>query len=436
MVAPGLCVVCKGANLCGRRACPLLAALRRRGAARIKKEFFGPSISVFVGRSGYPDVKVGPVAVIGDDRKASLLEDPKSLFGLELEDILELRSLTLRADKSESVFSRGRLVGALQEIALASEPVDVELDFAREPRFGMRFSDLLQPVGATATLEKLRVVGNPKIPRVVERVVSDDLRAAEAVGELYDSGLDVYKISTILASGALGSASPTPKRRLVPTRWSITATDDIVFKHLIHDVRNRPQIDEFRVYEACYMDNHFVILLRPSAFEYENFEAWAPGSTWYPAADDSEVGIEAEFTAATAAGASIESDGGTQMRHVANPVILHEYEGFRGRKRYASQEGGGYYAARLAVAEFLHRIRRQAGVVVFREVYEGYVLPLGVWVVRETVRQALKRKPQVFETEREALEYVDSRLRLGLEPFAKKSVILGRKRLSDYHRCV
>jgi len=433
MVAPSLCVICKGANLCGRRTCPLLATLRRRRARRrIKKEFFGPSISIFVGRTGYPNVKVGPIAAIEEDRKASLLEDPKSLFGLELENILELRSLTLRADKSENVFSKGRLVSALQEIALASKPVDVELNFAKEPYFRMRFSDLLQPVGAAAILEKLKVVENPKIPRVVEKVVSDDLKAAEAVSKLYDSGLDVYKISTILASGALGSASPTSRRRLVPTRWSVTATDDIVFKHLIRDVRDRPQMNEFRVYEACYMDNHFVILLRPSAFEYENFEAWAPGSTWYPAiADDFEVGIEAELMTATEA-ASIEDADATQMQRVTKPIILHEYESFRGRKQYASQEGGGYYAARLAVAEFLHRIRRQAGVAVFREVYEGYVLPLGVWVVRETVRQAFKRKPQVFETEKEALEYVDSRLRLGLEPFAKKSVILGQKRLSDY----
>ena len=436
MVAPSLCIICKGANLCGRRTCPLLAALRRREAGiRLKKEFFGPSISVFVGRVGYPRVRVGPVATVEEFQQATLLEDTKGLFGLELEDILELRSLTLRANKSESVFSKKRFVSDLQEIALASKPVDVELNFTKEPSFRMRFSDLLQPVGATAPLEKLKVVENPKIPRAVEKVVSDDLKATEAVSELYAAGLDVHKISTILASGALGAESPKSRKKLVPTRWSITATDDIVFKHLIRDVRKCPQVNEFRVYEACYMDNHFVILLRPSAFEHENFEAWAPGSSWYPA-DEFEVevegsGNEAKFMSATKAADVADTDV-TQMRRKAKSLILREYEGFKGRKNYAAQEGGGYYAARLAVAEFLHNIRRQASVVVFREVHEGYVLPLGVWVVRETARRAFERKPQVFESEKEALEYVDSRLRLGLKPFAEKSLVLGQKRLNCF----
>lgn len=63
----------------------------------------------------------------------------------------------------------------------------------------------------------------------------------------------------------------------------------------------RPRHRRLHVYESSYMDNHFLILLMPSLFEYENFEMWFPGSIW--------------------------SDALSQR-----PVIVEEYEGFKGRK--------------------------------------------------------------------------------------------------------
>jgi hypothetical protein len=155
------------------------------------------------------------------------------------------------------------------------------------------------------------------------------------------------------------------------------------------------------------MDNHFLILLMPSLFEYENFEAWLPGSIW--------------------------SDVLSQR-----PVIVEEYEGFKGRKRYAADEGGGYYAARLAVAEALHTMRRQAGVIVFREIHPRYSVPLGVWVVRETVRDAFRNSGEKFDTKKETFKYIDSRMQakegmpLGIKDFEVLSKILRQKRLTDF----
>jgi len=63
-----VCIVCKGSRLlCGRKTCPLLAALKQKtkfADLANTKEFFGPSTSVFVGRIGYPNVRVGPMSVL------------------------------------------------------------------------------------------------------------------------------------------------------------------------------------------------------------------------------------------------------------------------------------------------------------------------------------------------------------------------------------
>jgi hypothetical protein len=336
----------------------------------------------------------------------SRFEDPSKWFaqGLSMDEIVELRSATLRSKHGEHIKSKSNFVSDLTELALATKTVDVELAFKNKPSINLSFSDMMRPIGASVNVEKMHVAENPKIPKQVDRIVSDDIKAVEAAHGLYDLGLDVYKVSTILSSGALGLHDA---QKMVPTRWSITATDDIIFKKLSPEIKEFPTVDSYYVYESSYMDNHFLILLMPSLFEYENFEAWFPGSIW--------------------------SDALSQR-----PMIVEEYEGFKGRKRYAENEGGGYYAARLGVAEALHKMRRQAGVVVFREIHPQYAVPLGVWVVRETARDAFRQRGEKFDTQQEALKYIDSRLRgqqgmpLGIRDFEKLSRILRQRRLTDF----
>jgi len=269
--------------------------------------------------------------------------------------------------------------------------------FRKKPVYRMSFSDMYQPMGPSAPLEKMRIAENPKIPGKLERIVRDEIKANEAGILLYKTGQDVYKISSILSSGILGMEK---NKKLVPTRWSITATDDLVFRHLVSEVKTFPSVNDYLVYSSNYLDNHFEILLMPGNWEYENFEAWAPGSMW--------------------------------SFNLKKTEILEEHEPFRGRANYADREGGGYYAARLGVIEGLWRMKRQARIVVFREIYEGYSVPVGVWQIRENVRNAFRGKSEVFKTLKEALTHINSKLRLSINDYINMSRILKQKRLSDF----
>jgi hypothetical protein len=231
----------------------------------------------------------------------------------------------------------------------------------------------------------------------MDKIVSDELKASQAGFMLYEKGEDIYKITTVLSSGALGIEA---KKKLVPTRWSITATDDMIFKELVKQVKDYPSVNECLVYSSNYLDNNFEILLVPGQWEYENFEAWAPGSFW--------------------------------SQNMKKTQVVEEYESYKGRTKYADLEAGGYYAARLGVIEGLARLKRQARVVVFREVHEGYVVPLGVWVVRETARNAFKSQPLKFATMTEAIKHIDSKLRIPVTEYTKQSRILKQRRLADF----
>lgn len=415
------CIICKTSRLlCGRKTCPLISALRKETKIEklSNKSFFGPSTSIFVGRKGYPIVASGPMTVMEEEESEKYnkagsmgMEDPGEWFTqkLSMEEIIEMRTSLLRCKRSGNVKSKGRFSSELKEISMANFPTDVEISFNHKPSYKISFSDITLPTGPSVSIEKMKICENPRIEKKVESVVSDDLKAEEAAMLLYNDGLDVYKIATILSSGALGAEK---NKRMVPTRWSITAIDDIIFRGLVSQLKEFPTIDSFYVYESSYMDNHFLILLMPSSFKYENFEAWFPGSNWFfPFSMQKEK---------------------ENKKLKLSPTVLEEYEGFKGRKGYAEKEGGGYYAARLGVVEALHKMRRQASVVVFREIHKGYVIPLGVWVVREAVRNAFRREKEEFNSKEEALLYINSRLRAGIDVYMKQSKILRQKRLVDF----
>src|SRR3989442_654371 len=175
-----------------------------------------------------------------------------------------------------------------------------------------------------------------------------------------------------------GAVSGTERtRRFVPTRWSITAVDDTIGKQLRDRVEAFPLINEIRVYESIGFDDRFLVVMIPRPWRYELIEAWYPNTLWNPLGRDI--------------------------------VMFGDHEGFDGRTTYASI-GGCYYAARLAVGEALNRERRQAAAGIPRETHPGYIMPVGVWNVREHVREALRRPPQCFPSMAATLAYLQTRL--------------------------
>jgi len=86
----------------------------------------------------------------------------------------------------------------------------------------------------------------------------------------------------------------------------------------------------------------------------------------------------------------------------------------------------------MATAEALVKLNRQARCVVFREIYDGYRLPVGVWQVRESVRKAFENQPEKFATRSEALARIATRLKRPLSQYLARTVLLKQRRLADF----
>jgi hypothetical protein len=144
-------------------------------------------------------------------------------------------------------------------------------------------------------------------------------------------------------------------------------------------------------------------LLYPNSWQYELIEAWYPNTTWNPL--------------------------GKKI------VMFGDHEYYNGKSKYASI-GGCYYAARLAVSEKLKKEKRQAGAIVLREIHPGYIMPVGVWNVRENVRLALKEEPQKVEQIHEALFFISKLLHIPMKRWIETSelmkTILYQKKIEDF----
>jgi hypothetical protein len=66
--------------------------------------------------------------------------------------------------------------------------------------------------------------------------------------------------------------------------------------------------------------------------------------------------------------------------------------------------------------------------VILREAHPGYIMPVGVWNVRENVRAAVAEKPKLFNNLKEGLNYIQTRLDIPLSTWIENSWML-RQRL-------
>ena len=373
-----LCVKCKGyRRLCGLPKCPILERVRSnyRAVLTVKGRFVEGATppSVIVGESRYPTVPViynVPPGVRGDEARG--FDDPVHWWGkLGLDEIIRRRSYQIASVLRVKVNDFERLYEL--EVSTASvsvRPVDSEALLKKPPKPKLSFRLGIDPVGPSAEAERIKVVGNSSMPKKLERLVWDDLRADEAIKELYLGGVDRYTAIRALSLGLLGRLR---RRKLVPTRWAITAVDNVLSKLFIKELTQYKEINDVEIYSSEYLGNKFTIILYPGRYVSEWLEVWFPLTV---------------FTSGT-----------------SKPVVIYNRDSGLGKTITLD---GGFDAAREALTEALWRRGRTASAIIVREILPDYYASIGNWHIRETVYNALRTKPKRFRSLEEALSELRS----------------------------
>lgn len=314
--------------------------------------------SVFVGSYNYPQVFVGPMVppIHGD---TSLLDNPERWVGKPLEEIVNFRLNLIRGIQKVSIHKTdGRYIENLQEITMSSKPTDSDLQFTKTTSAHVSLDGESAPFGPIGEIKSAKFYGTSATKSIEQIFYDKDLNAQDAVLYLYNSGIDISKIQKCFSIGMLGK-----KRKLVPTKWSITATDDIISKSLSEEILDYSLIDSYRVFQYEHLGNLFSVVLFPHRWIYEMIEAWYSNGI---------LGFGSDFEDA---------------RGINHPPSI----------------AGAYFAAKLGVTEYLVKNRIQAGVIILREIRPEYAIPVGVWQVREGIRSAMKQTPMICGTFDDAL---------------------------------
>jgi hypothetical protein len=407
------CLKCKGADPlsnCGRSFCPLIAKSEARFKVEgelVRKDFSSSSPAPFIGRFGYPYVGVGFLSPPEVKENAWEYDAPRywAEHDYSISQVINFRSELINSSKRAFVKGEGKTLEIAQEIGMASAPVDLEVNLEDKPRFRLSTDSFMAPQGPNAKLRKAMVTANPRVHTKVDKVVSDtDLKAASAIDYLYKNRFDENFLSKLLSVGSLGIGK---KRKLVPTRWSITAADDTIGKKLISEIKDYPEAEHMAFF-GSYLGNYYLVLVFPDVWSYELFETYMPNVSW-------NVTKDIQYTT--------------------------DYEPFRGRKYYAENCAGGYYSVRLAIAEHLKQMKRQGAVLAIRVITGEYAAPLGVWVTREAAKKAMNNKAVSFASKELMLKYakglIENKFGHSIEKILEESKLLKelrqQRKLSAYY---
>lgn len=127
---------------------------------------------------------------------------------------------------------------------------------------------------------------------------------------MYEKGINEHQIINLLALGSFGIQI---NRKLVPTRWAISAYDRTIDNYLFKKIINYKLIERYEIYHYYDKGNDFIIILTPDPYCGEVIEHF-PGT------------------------------------------VGHDYfNNFNKLSTSDPNNGGGYYATKIAVNEFLEK---------------------------------------------------------------------------------
>ena len=322
------------------------------------KEIEGFPASAIIGSKTYSNVKVhsisnedkaGEYKNIGEIAKKTYSEifktKARNIFGSTKEFHIKTQNKKIKED--------------LTDIYKAKNPVEFSSKFENYLHFDkIVLNKTAGIIGSKNELKSIDTTGNLQTSKSIENFSTKDIKAREAIISLYKKGISEHQIINLLSLGTFGINF---NKKIVPTKWAISAFDQTIERHLHKEIINFKEISHFEIYEYTNKGNEFIIILHPHYFLGEVIESFL-----------------------------------NKGRYIIEYDYIPQDNSF---KLQTPQTAGGFWATKLGIHEHLIKRKKQAAYTSIR-IIEGYDIPLGVVLVRECIREALLKAP-VFKSSNE-----------------------------------
>jgi hypothetical protein len=315
-----------------------------------KKELEGYPASSIVGEKNYPNIRVHSISN-GD--KNSTYKKTSLIVKNTYDEIVKLKAKNILGSTSNLNIKnkKEKIKEEISDIYKAKNDVNFASHFEKELNFDRVLTSKITGImGSKNELISLHATENISIKKRIDKYTNEDIKSKEIIIDLYKRGYNEHQIINLLSLGEFGYEF---RKKLVPTRWAISAYDKSIESYLHKKILDYKLINNYELYTYKDKGNFFLIILFPEYFCSEIIETF-------------------------------------------NNNIEKDFVQFDNKLRYKDpQTAGGFYATKLGIFENLNHRKKQSAFISIR-IIDGYDIPLGVVFVRESVREAMKKK--IFET--------------------------------------
>lgn len=363
------------------------------------KEIIGFGSAPIVGEKNYPFLATHNISNV--DKKTSFFETGK-LVKKTYDEILPLKAKSILGSTQKNYIKKPktRIVEELRDIYKSKSAIEMQSVFEKELTFNKILTSKVAGImGSQNELTKLEAQENTSTSNKIEKFTQNDIKAKEAIISLYEKGVNEHQIINLLALGSFGIEL---NRKLVPTKWAISAFDQTIDNYLHKKILTYKLINEYEIYHDYDKGNDFIIILMPNTYAAEIVETWDLGtseientSQFVPKLD-SAFGVVNQDT-------SIKIDKWNTGKRI---IIEQDYVGINNKLSTKEPHcAGGYWATKSPISRLLDKRQRQASYISIRFI-DNYDIPLGVVFVRECARKALKKPIFTANSQKEIEEFL------------------------------
>jgi hypothetical protein len=282
---------------------------------------------------------------------------------IDVEEIIKSRISLINAKKivdANLPRKNDKLYNEILDSMLSVKSINLEIHFNKISE-NMKISKIIGLYGYSGIIDKIKINENPKIPNEIYKI--EEMKAEDSIYYLYKSGMSDYYLSRLFSMGFFGYKI---NKKLVPSKWAITAVHEILEKKIKEEIKDYSKInDKYYLFYYSLYGNDFYGVFFPGNGNCELIETLIPGSVYNLDSKYSIIGRD--------------------------------------------DESGGYSALKLSFAEFMRNYKMVGNLVVFRFVTKEYKIPLGVWVVREGTKYMLNNLIEKFDNYNELIEYLNNK---------------------------
>ena len=325
------------------------------------KEIEGFAGSSIVGEKNYPNIKIHNIS---NENKNNHYMKTSEIVKRDYSDIIKAKARNILGS-TESINIRKsdeKIKKEIEDIYKSKNEVNFTSKFQNELKFNKiilnKFSGI---VGNKNEITNIESNENTKTSKKIEKYTLGDIKAKNAVIDLYEKGTNEHQIINLLSIGSFGKQI---NKKLVPTRWAITTYDKIIEEFLFKKIYNNKIDNFYRLFYSIDKGNEFLILTLPDNIK------------------------------------------GTIIEKFSINKEIDSFNDYNKLDKKEPMTAGGYYSTKLSIFEHLHKSKRQSSFISSRIIKE-YDIPLGVVFVREMVRKAMKTQILKSNSFEEVKEFIN-----------------------------